>query len=99
MLLALGLSGLASFYRFSVEHPAGVQRRAWPGAFVAMTAFLVVTWGFGAYVSQLASYALFYGGLAAVAVLLFWFYLSSLALLLGAEVNAQLEGVRAPPPK
>ena len=64
-----------------------------------MTAFLVVTWGFSAYVSQLASYALFYGGLAAVAVLLYWFYLSSLALLLGAEVNAQLEGVRAPPPK
>ncbi len=99
VLLALGLAGLAAFYRFSVEHPADVRRRAWPGAFVAMTAFLVVTWGFGAYVSQLGSYALFYGGLAAVAVLMFWFYLSSLALLLGAEVNAQLEGVRAPPTK
>lgn len=97
VLLTLGVSGMAGFYRFSVEHPKGVRRRAWPGAFVAMTAFLVVTWGFGAYVSQLGSYALFYGGLAAVAVLLFWFYLSSLALLLGAEVNAQLEGVRDAP--
>ena len=97
VLLGLGLSGLAAFYRFSVEHPKDVQRRAWPGAFVAMTAFLVVSWGFGAYVSQLGSYALFYGGLAAVAVLMFWFYLSSLALLLGAEVNAQLEGVRSAP--
>jgi membrane protein len=99
VLMGLGLSGMATFYRFSVEHPKGVRRRAWPGAFVAMTAFLVVTWGFGAYVSQLGSYALFYGGLAAVAVLMFWFYLSSLALLLGAEVNAQLEGVRDAPPK
>jgi membrane protein len=97
VLLGLGLSGLAAFYRFSVEHPKDVRRRAWPGAFVAMTAFLVVSWGFGAYVSQLGSYALFYGGLAAVAVLMFWFYLSSLALLLGAEVNAQLEGVRQTP--
>jgi membrane protein len=59
-----------------------------------MSAFLLVSWAFGAYVSSLGSYALFYGGLAAVAVLLFWFYLSSLALLLGAELNAQLEGVR-----
>lgn len=98
VLLVLGVSGLAAFYRFSVEHPKGVQRRAWPGAFVSMTSFLAVSWAFGAYVSQLGSYALFYGGLAAVAVLLFWLYLSSLALLLGAEVNAQLEGVRDAPP-
>lgn len=98
VLLGLGLGGLASFYRLSVEHPKGVRRRAWPGAFAAMSAFLFVTWGFSAYVSQLGSYALFYGGLAAVAVLMFWLYLSALALLLGAEVNAQLEGVREPPP-
>jgi membrane protein len=92
--LVLGMIGLAGFYRFAVERPPRVRRRAWPGAFVAMSAFLFVSWGFGAYVSSLGSYALFYGGLAAVAVLLFWFYLSSLALLLGAELNAQLEGVR-----
>ena len=64
VLLTLGLSGLASFYRFSVEHAPGVRRRAWPGAFVAMTAFLLVSWAFGAYVAQLGSYALFYGSLA-----------------------------------
>jgi len=97
MVLVLGVCGLAAFYRFAVEHPSGVRRRAWPGAFVAMTAFLLVSWGFGAYVSSLGSYALFYGGLAAVAVLLFWFYLSSLALLLGAEVNIHLEGLRDMP--
>jgi membrane protein len=98
VILVLGVCGLALFYRFAVEHPPGVRRRAWPGAFVAMTSFLLVSWAFGAYVTSLASYALFYGGLAAVAVLLFWFYLSSLALLLGAELNAQLEGVRDAPP-
>jgi membrane protein len=99
VVLVLGVCGLAAFYRFAVEHPKGVERRAWPGAFVAMTAFLLVSWGFSAYVSSLSSYALFYGGLAAVAVLLFWLYLSSLALLVGAELNAQLEGVRDAPPK
>jgi membrane protein len=98
--MALMLCGLAAFYRFSVKHPAGVKRRAWPGAFAAMTVWLLVSWGFGEYVSSLGKYALFYGSLAAVAVLLFWFYLTSLALLVGAELNAQLEGVRdtsAPP--
>jgi membrane protein len=94
VLLAVSLCSVAAFFRFAVEHPPGVARRAWPGAFVAVFTWLVVTWAFGQYVSSLASYALFYGSLAAVAVLLIWFYLTSLALLVGAELNAQLEGLR-----
>src|SRR5262249_8653848 len=52
---------LAGFYRFAVEHPAGVKRRAWPGTFVAFCAWLLVSWAFGAYVSSLGKYTLFYG--------------------------------------
>jgi membrane protein len=96
----LGVAGLAAFFRFAVVHPPGVKRRAWPGAFVAFASWLVVSWGFSEYVSSLASYALFYGSVAAVAVLLVWFYLTSWSLLIGAEVNAQLEGLRdLPPPR
>ncbi len=91
------LCGLAGFYRFAVEHPPGVERRAWPGAIVALAAWLVVSWGFGAYVTSLGRYALFYGSVATVAVLLVWFYLTSWALLIGAELNAQLEGLRDQP--
>jgi membrane protein len=93
----LGVAGLAAFFRFAVVHPPGVRRRAWPGAFVAFASWLVVSWGFSEYVSSLASYALFYGSVAAVAVLLVWFYLTSWSLLIGAEVNAQLEGLRDAP--
>ena len=93
-LCVIGLAGLALFYRFAVEHPPGVKRRAWPGAIVAFGAWLLVSWGFGAYVSSLGKYTLFYGSVAAVAVLLMWFYLTSWSLLLGVEVNAQLEGIR-----
>ena len=50
--------------------------------------------GFSEYVGALSNYALYYGGLAAVAVLLVRLYLTSLTLVIGAEVNAQLEGVR-----
>ncbi len=93
-LLVTSTSGLAIFYRYAVKHPSGVRRRSWPGAVVAMVLFLLVSWGFGEYVATLGQYALYYGGLAAVAVLLFWLYLASLALLVGAELNAQLEGIR-----
>jgi membrane protein len=90
----LAITGLATFYRFGVAHRPHVRRRAWAGALVAMVAWIVISWAFGAYVGSLGQYALFYGSLAAVAVLLFWLYLSSFALLIGAELNAQLEGVR-----
>jgi membrane protein len=93
-LMGVFLCLLAGFYRYAVEHPVGVKRRAWPGAFAALALFLLVSWGFGAYVVSLADYALYYGSLAAVAILLVWLYLVSLSLVVGAEVNAQLEGVR-----
>ncbi len=94
LMLAIGTTFLAGFYRLAVVHPAGVRRRAWPGAFVAVAIWIAVSWGFGTYVGSLGDYALYYGGLAAVAVILVWLYLTGLALVLGAEVNAQLEGIR-----
>jgi membrane protein len=93
-MLAILLTGLAVLYRFAVKHPAGVVRRAWPGAALALGAGFIVSYAFGIYAATLASYTDYYGSLAAVAVVLVWLYLTSLSLLLGAELNAQLEGVR-----
>ena len=92
--LALSVSGVAVFYRFAVEYPANLRRRVWPGAVLAIALWLVISWAFGFYVTSLGQYTLYYGSLAAVAVLLMWFWLTSLALLIGAELNAQLEGSR-----
>ncbi len=94
MLLAAGAALLASFYRYAVEHPPRVRRRVWPGAMAAILSWLLVSWAFGAYAVSIADYAFYYGSLAAVAILLVWLYLTSLALVVGAEVNAQLEGLR-----
>ena len=52
---------------------------------------------FGLYVANFGRYVTYYGGLATVAVLLLWLYLTAFAFLLGAEVNALLEGRRALP--
>jgi len=87
-------AALAAFYRFSVSHSKRVSRRVLPGAALAVVLWLVISWAFGFYVSTLAEYAVFYGSLAAVAVLLVWLWLTSLAILVGAELNAQLEGLR-----
>jgi membrane protein len=97
LVVLVGVACLSIFYRYAVEHPADHRRRAWPGAWAALAAWLAVSWAFGNYVISLAEYALYYGSLAAVAVLLVWLYLTSLSLLLGAEVNAILEGLRDPP--
>jgi membrane protein len=95
LLLVAGMGLLAGFYRFAVEHPPGVRRRVWPGTATAVASWLLVSWAFETYAASIADYALFYGSLAAVAVLLVWLYLTSLALVLGAEVNAEFEGLRA----
>jgi membrane protein len=92
--LAGAIAGLAAFYRLSVSHLRRVKRRVFPGAVLAVGLWLVISWGFGLYVRTLTNYAVFYGSLAAVAVLLVWLWLVSLAILVGAELNAQLEGLR-----
>jgi membrane protein len=59
--------------------------------------WLVASFGFGYYVSNFANYQATYGSLGAVIVLLLFFYLSAIALLLGAELNAVIiRGVPAP---
>lgn len=88
--------GLAVFYRYGVSYPSRVKRRVWPGTFVAIGGWATFSWAFSTYVTSIGQYTVYYGSLATVAVLLVWFYLTSLSILLGAEVNAQLEGLRDP---
>ena len=92
--LTVAVGGLCAFYRFAVSHARRVRRRVLPGAVVAVALWIVVSWCFSVYLRTLASYTVYYGSLAAVAVLLIWLWLMSLAILVGAELNSQLEGLR-----
>jgi membrane protein len=96
LLLFTGLvaAGLAAFYRTAVVHPRRVRRRVWRGTVVALVLWGSVSWAFAKYVATIAHYSVYYGSLATIAVSLLWLYLTSLALLVGAEVNAELEGRR-----
>ena len=96
VLLSLGVAigFLAAFYRFSVTHEKTVARRVLPGALLAVSLIVIVSSAFTFYIRTLTNYTVYYGSLAAVAVLLVWLWLMSLAILVGAELNAQLEGIR-----
>lgn len=62
-----------------------------PGAVVSTAAWLLVTWGFAAYVAHFATYNMTYGSIGGVIVLLTWFYLTSLIFIFGGEINALAE--------
>jgi membrane protein len=90
------LAGLVSFFRLAVRRPRSMRRRVFPGAVTTLVLWTITTGVFSFYIAKIARYATFYGSLATVAILLFWLWLLAVALLVGGEVNAQLEGVRDP---
>lgn len=74
-----------------------VEQRRWRlftfGAGLALVVWLALSGLFSFYVSRFGSYNKTWGALAAVVILLTWLWLTALAVLLGAEVNARAEGL------
>ena len=94
LVFLLVTSGVGLIYAFA---PDVVQEWFWitPGAIVATTLWLAISLGFKFYVARFASYNATYGVIGGVIVLMLWFYLSSLAVLIGAELNAEIEHASA----
>jgi membrane protein len=65
-------------------------RRVLPGAIMAAVLWFPATMLFGWYVKDYATYNVVYGSLSAAIALLVWFYIVSIIVLLGAEMNAQI---------
>ncbi len=62
-----------------------------PGAIVGVSAWIAVSAGFGRYVSDFADVSAVYGAFAGAIVLVAWLWLSGVALLFGAELDAEIE--------
>jgi len=73
--------------------PDAEQDWAWitPGAVIGTLLWFVVSLGFKFYLANFADYNATYGAVGGVIVLLLWFYISGLAILVGAELNAEIE--------
>ena len=68
------------------------QRRWWTvGAITAVVLWLLVSFAFRLYLHFFNSYSVTYGSLGAVIVLMLWFYFTGLAILIGGEINSELE--------
>jgi membrane protein len=62
-----------------------------PGALVAALAWGLISAGFSIYVAKFANYSAMYGSLATVIIFMTWLWLSACVVLVGAELNAELE--------
>ena len=85
-------SGLVSaLYRMAPSSADAKWRWVTPGSILSTLGIAVASAGFGWYASRLGNYNATYGSLGAVVVLLLWLWLSAYVLLLGGELNAELE--------
>jgi membrane protein len=91
ILLVLVMVTLAAIYRYAPSRAEPRWRWVSWGAVVATVLWLAGSAAFSIYVSRFASYDKTYGSLGAVVVLLLWLYLTAFVVLLGAELNAEIE--------
>jgi membrane protein len=67
------------------------KRWVTPGAAVGVLLWLLASWGFSTYISRIADVGAIYGTFAGAIVLVAWMWLTNVALLFGAELNAEIE--------
>jgi membrane protein len=90
LVFALVSLAIALIYYFG---PDAEQEWIWitPGSILATVLWILASLGFRFYVTNFGSYNATYGTLGGIIVVLLWFYVSALAILVGAELNAEIE--------
>lgn len=95
LIFVLATTGVAIVFYFA---PDADQDWAWitPGSIVTTLLWVLFSMGFRLYVTQVGDYTATYGALAGAAVLLLWLYFTGLALLIGGELNSEIEHAANP---
>jgi membrane protein len=95
IVLASMLFAFAIIYYFAPD----VRDQKWfwitPGAAIGIVLWLLVSFGFRLYLEFFDSYSKTYGSLGAVIILMLWLYFTGAAVLIGGEVNAEIENAAA----
>jgi len=86
---------LAVLYRYAPDRDAPRWQWVSWGAVIATALWIVGSVGFSVYVSNFGSYGETYGSLGAVIVLMLWLVVTAFAIILGAEINSELEAQTA----
>lgn len=91
ILAALVVFFLAAIYRYAPAKKTPEYKWVLPGALLATVLWLIASWGFSFYVKNFGSYGEVYGSISAVVVMLLWLFLTSFIILIGAELNSEIE--------
>ncbi|MBS0559764.1 MAG: YihY/virulence factor BrkB family protein [Proteobacteria bacterium] len=96
MLVLLIFVLLCVVYRFGPAHRPANWRRVFPGALLATVLWVAASALFSLYVGRIAIYDVTYGPLAAAVAVMMWLWVSVYVILVGAELNRELEPRRKP---
>lgn len=95
LLALLFMLGLTALYTLAPSRKVARWRWvSWGGA-AATVVWIAASAAFSAYAASFASFNRFYGSLGGVAIFLVWLYLSGLIIILGAEIDAELDAQRS----
>ena len=91
LLLFMQVCALAIIYRFGPSRAKARWRWVRWGSVIAALLWVGLGWLFSWYLSSVADYAATYGSLGTVMGFMFWVYLSTMVVLFGAQLNAEME--------
>lgn len=91
LLFAFAVLGFSLAYHYAPDRQPPKWRWVTWGSAIAAIVWILGSLGFAAYAQNFGSYGKTYGALGGVIVLLMWFYLMGFTIVLGAEINAEME--------
>jgi membrane protein len=90
-LFAAMIAALAVLYRYGPARDEPEWRWASPGAIVAALLFVIGSIAFSVYTANFGKYNETYGSLGAIVVVMLWLFITALSIVIGAELNAEIE--------
>jgi membrane protein len=94
-VLAAMILAFASIYYFAPDFRKQSWKWLTPGSAIGVALWLLVSIGFRAYLHFFNSYSATYGSLGAVIILMLWLYFTGAAVLVGGEINSEIENAAA----
>ncbi|HEU4596920.1 MAG TPA: YihY/virulence factor BrkB family protein [Pyrinomonadaceae bacterium] len=95
VVLAFVALAFALIYYFAPDLEDPEWKWITPGSLIAVGLWLLVSFAFKTYLSFFNSYSATYGSLGAVIILMLWFYFTGMAILIGGEINSEIEHAAA----